>query len=245
MHYLNFKALKKYLFVLFIFSSFIVKAQDPNEKGNLVHYYNQPLHFGFALGINRANFMIDPSEHFEVFDSLKKVQSKAKMGFNLGMISEARLHKYLTLRLVPNLAFSERTLLYTFEGVDTVIRTKNIESTFINIPLDFKLRSKRVHNFAAYLIGGASYAIDLASKKNVPPSTNPNLNEQTVKLYKTDVYYEVGTGVDFFLEYFKFGIEAKISVGTGNMIKKENTIFSNSINRLNSKVFMLSFTFEG
>lgn len=243
----NYNKLKfKYIVALIILlSSFSLKAQDPNEKGNLTHYYNQALHFGFALGINRANFVIDPKVHFETFDSLKKVESTAKFGFNLGIISDLRLTKFVTLRFVPNLSFAERTLLYTFEGFDTIVRTKTIESTFINFPLDLKLRSKRVKNFGAYLLAGGSFNLDLASKSKVPLGTNPNLNEQIVKLKRDDLSYEVGTGAEFYLQYFKFAIEAKLSMGLKNMLKKENTIFSNSINSLNSKVFMISITFEG
>lgn len=231
-------------FVL-IFLTLLVKAQDPNERGNLRHYYDQPLHFGFTLGVNKSSFMIDPAPHFERFDSLKRVEVDPKIGFNLGIIAELRLHKYLTLRFIPNLSFVERTMLYKFEGYDDIIRTKTIESTFINFPLNLKLRSKRVHNVSAYVLGGGSYTIDLASKKKIPLTSNPNLNEQIVKLNNYDIYYEAGTGIEFYLEYFKLALEAKISIGTTNVLIGENTIFSNSINRLNSKIFLFSITFEG
>jgi hypothetical protein len=237
----------KYLsIIILVLFSLNVKAQDPNEKGNLTNYYNQTLHFGFALGINRANFSIDPSEHFERFDSLLKVEQGPKMGFNLGIVSEVRLRKYLTLRFVPNLSFAERNLQYTFSRVDSIIiRTKTIESTFINFPLDLKLRSKRVKNFSAYLLGGGAYSLDLSSKAKVPLTTNPNPNEQVIKLLKNDLYYEVGSGAEFYLQYFKLALELKLSMGTMNILKKENTVFSNSINKLNSKILMFSITFEG
>ncbi len=239
---MKFKYIFTFLIVLF---TLVVKAQDPNEKGNLTHYYNQALHFGFALGINKANFVIDPVQHFERFDSLKKVESTPKFGFNLGIVSDLRLSKYVTLRFVPNLSFVERSLDYTFEGVDTIVHTKTIESTFLNFPLDLKLRSKRVKNFGAYLLAGGSYNLDLASKAKVPLIANPNLNEQIVKLKRDDFSYEIGTGAEFYLPYFKFAIEAKLSMGIKNMIQKENTIFSNSINSLNSKILLISITFEG
>jgi pyruvate kinase len=237
----------KYISILILFLfSLNVKAQDPNEKGNLPHYYNQTLHFGFALGLNRANFSIDPSEHFERFDSLYKVEQGPKVGFNLGIISEVRLQKYLTLRFVPNLSFVERNIKYTFSGIDTtIVRIKTIESTFVNFPLDLKLRSKRVKNFGAYLLGGGAFALDLGSKAKVPLTTNPNPNEQIVKLKKSDFYYEVGSGAEFYMQYFKLALEVKLSMGTSNILKKENTVFSNAINKLNSKILMFSITFEG
>lgn len=234
----------KYILTSFIVLAFLfVKAQDPNERGNLTNYYNEQLHFGFTLGINRANFIIHPAEHFERLDSLKTIESVPKFGFNLGIVSELHLQKYITLRFIPNLSFAERNLQFYFEGHDTITRTKTIESTFLNFPFDLKLRSKRVKNFGAYILAGGGYSLDLASKRHVNNSTD--INEQIVKLKRDDFSYEVGAGAEFYLEYFKFAIEGKLSIGTKNLLIKDNTIYSNSVDKLNSKVFLISLTFEG
>ncbi len=235
----------KYLFTFLFFSfTLIIKAQEPAAaRGNLPNYYNQRLNFGFTLGLNRTNFIIQPASHLEQFDSLKSIQSKPKLGFNLGIVSELRLQKYITLRFVPNLSFAERDLEYFFEGHDTIVKVKSIESTFLNFPLDLKLRSARIKNFAAYLLGGGGYSIDLASKRKTVNGTDPN--EQIVKLKRDDFSYEAGAGVEFFLEYFKFAIEGKLTMGTKNLLIKDNTIFSNSVDKLNSKIFLISITFEG
>jgi hypothetical protein len=66
-----------------------------------------------------------------------------------------------------------------------------------------------------------------------------------VKLYKHDFGYEAGAGLDFFLPYFKFGIELKMSLGLRNLLVPDNTIYALSLDRLRSKVFLISFTFEG
>ncbi|MDQ3047584.1 MAG: PorT family protein [Bacteroidota bacterium] len=232
------------LIIFFLILSPLVKAQDPNERGNLTNYYGEKLHFGFTLGVNRANFIIHYAEHFERFDSLKTVQSTPKLGFNLGIVSELRLQKYITLRFIPNLSFAERNIQYYFEGHDTIVRTKTIESTFLNFPLNLKLRSKRVNNFGAYVIAGGGYSLDLASKRKTV-NTSTNINEQIVKLKRDDFSYEVGAGAEFYLEYFKLAIEGKLTIGTTNLLIKDDTIYSNSIDKLNSKVFLISLTFEG
>lgn len=238
------KTLIKYsVSAILIFIAHFAKAQDPNEKGNLTNYYRERIHFGFTLGVNRTNFVIDPADHFERFDTLKTIQSTPKLGFNLGIVSELMLHKYITLRFVPNLSFAERNLQYYFEGYDTIVRTKSIESTFLNFPLDLKLRSKRVKNFGAYILAGAGYSLDLASKSKVQNGIDPK--DQIVKLKRDDFSYEVGAGAEFYLQYFKFAIEGKLSLGTTNLLIKDNTIYSNSINKLNSKIFLISITFEG
>lgn len=239
------KELIKYVFILlFVSSALIIDAQEgATARGNLPNYYSQRLNFGFTLGINRTNFLVQPAEHLERFDSLKTIESKPKLGFNLGIVSELRLHRYVTLRFVPNLSFAERNLEYYFEGHDTIVKTKSIESTFINFPLDIKLRSARVKNFAAYVLGGAGYSLDLASKRKTVNGNDPN--EQIVKLQRDDYSYEVGVGAEFFLEYFKFAIEGKLTMGTKNLLIKDNTIYSNSLDKLNSKIFLISLTFEG
>lgn len=219
------------------------KAQDPNEKGNLEHYYNETLHFGFTMGLNRTTFIIQPVVHFERFDTLKTVIAEPKSGFNLGIVTDLRLHKYITLRFVPSLSFAERNLQYYYEGYDTIIRTKTIESTFLNFPLDLKLRSKRVNNFGAYILAGGAYSLDLASKRKVTNSVNPK--EQIVKLKRDDFSYAMGVGSEFYFQYFKFAIELKLSMGLQNLLIKDNTIFSNSIEKLNSKMLLISITFEG
>ena len=72
-----------------------------------------------------------------------------------------------------------------------------------------------------------------------------DINQQIVKLKRDDFSYEVGAGAEFYLQYFKFAIEGKLSIGTINLLIKDNTIYSNSIDKLNSKVFLISLTFEG
>jgi hypothetical protein len=226
--------------LIFILISCSVKAQE--KRGNLPDYYKEILNVGATFGINRANFIIQPAEHFERSDSLKWVRSEPKLGFNLGFIGELRLQQYITLRFVPNLSFAERNLRFYFEGHDTIVRNKKIESTFINFPLDLKLRSKRIGNFGAYILAGGGYCLDLASKRKVQ---NQSGTDAIVKLKRDDVFYEAGAGAEFYLEYFKFAIEGKLSIGTVNLLVKDNTIFSNSIDKLNSKIFLISITFEG
>jgi Outer membrane protein beta-barrel domain len=225
-------------------NNLLAQDQEAKPRGNLPNYFSEKLHFGFTLGINRANFRINYNNHFERYDSIKAIESRPKYGFNLGIVSELRLHNNITLRFVPNISFAERNLLYYIEGKkDTIVKDKSIESTFLNFPLDLKLRSKRLQNFDAYLIAGGGYSLDLASKRKTKNSSEPD--EQIVRLKRDDFSYEAGVGFEFYLEYFKFAIEGKMINGTKNLIIKDNTIFSNPIDKLNSKIFLFSITFEG
>ena len=59
-----------------------------------------------------------------------------------------------------------------------------------------------------------------------------------------DFYYEIGIGVDFYLPYFKFSTEIKYEVGTMNVLKPDKSQFTSAIERMNSKMIVLSFHFE-
>ena len=66
-----------------------------------------------------------------------------------------------------------------------------------------------------------------------------------IPLQSGDFGVEVGGGFDFFLQYFKLGIELKLGVGMTNIHLDENTYFDNPIGGLRSKVWTFSLTFEG
>ena len=53
-----------------------------------------------------------------------------------------------------------------------------------------------------------------------------------------------GFGIDFYLEYFKFSPQIKLCYGFLNLLSKDNTVYTQSIQRLTTNGWMLSFTFE-
>jgi hypothetical protein len=70
------------------------------------------------------------------------------------------------------------------------------------------------------------------------------LTKSTASYKIYDISVNVGVGIEFYTQYFKFGVEAKMGYGFFNLIKHEDNLYTNSIDRLNSKIFLLSFTFE-
>lgn len=219
-------------------------AQQHRGPQNRMEYYGDPVHFGFFLGVNRTNFVITTVNDLGAAagDSLKTVLSTPHYGFNLGIVSELRIHEYATLRFTPDIAFGSRSVEFHFEGTDTFDVKKEVESTFLDFPLSLKIRSKRLNNVAAYMIGGMKYTLDLASQKN---AKNQIPGQEVIKLNNSDFGFEAGAGVDFFLPYFKFGIELKAGLGMRNLLVKDETIYAQSLDALRSKVFLISLTFEG
>jgi len=223
--------------------SAVAQSYEGRSSEILPKFDRRKYHFGFLLGMNYMDFAIKTVEDFTPFDSLTNATTKPDFGFDIGIVSSLRLTKYLSLRFVPTLSFGNRNVEYTFRYKDSIsyVQNKKIESTFMTFPIYIKYQSKRLGNFRAYIIGGAKYSIDMASQAK----KRNKEGEAPIKLARHDYMADIGTGVDFFLPYFKFGIELKMSYGLRDLLIKENTIYTNSVKRLNSKIFQLSFTFEG
>ncbi len=230
-----------------------------NKVKNLPKYDFRIKHFGFILAANQMLFTIKTKPGFsditfnqsqspDIFaDSSKllQVNSDPTLGFTIGIVSDLRLGKYLNLRFIPSLAFGERYMNYTIlrykDGEPTLVDIqKNITSTYVGLPLYVKYKSKRINNIRAYVLGGIKYNIDLAANKKKKDDTG----ETYLKLKKNDFLFEIGVGFDFYTGFFKFGTELKMSYGTVDLLQRENNIYTDCIERLNSKIFQLSFTFE-
>lgn len=252
---------KKYLFLIIWCSthSLLQAQQDKSAGQNLPNFYHNRLHFGFTIALNSTDFRIHLKPIAALPDTIidtvryamRNIYHKPAPGFALGIVSDLRLHDYVRLRFTPNISFASRSLEYHLsnkKGDSTLVFEKSVESTFLIFPLEVKIQSKRAFNFSAYVIGGGGYAMDLAgNKKSQGLSGSGNvLDNSVVKLYRDDYFYSGGGGVDFYLKYFKFGLEIKILAGTRNLLYPRNNIFSQkSIDKVNSRMVVFTMTFEG
>ncbi|MBM3435912.1 MAG: PorT family protein [Bacteroidetes bacterium] len=226
---------------------------------NMPTYDFSKYHFGFILAVNQMLFTIRPVENLNLiyFDSIAaaeinadsakifSIESEPTYGFTVGIVSNLRLGNYFDLRFVPSLAFGERNLDYRFKKYPDTTNLvldvrKNIPSTFVEFPFTLKYKSKRLNNYRAYLLGGFSYRFDLSSQAKKKKETGV----VQVKLNRNDVYLNLGFGFDFYFEWFKFGTELTMSYGLFDILKHENNIYTEGIDKLSSKVFQLTFTFE-
>jgi hypothetical protein len=253
----------RYISILVI-SILILSAGKANaqKKGvmNLPNYNNSPYHFGFILAVNQMNFTIKMKNGFQnvTYDSLQspdiyadslkllRINAESTMGFTVGIVGNLKMGKYFDLRIIPSLSFGERYLDYYMkayiEGQPAYVEIrKNITSAHVDFPLHIRYRSKRVHNFGAYVVAGAKYVLDLAATRADKKEED---NETLVKLRKNDIAAEVGVGVEFYNAWFKLGIEVKMSYGLFNLIREEGNIYTGGIEELRSKIWQLSFTFE-
>jgi hypothetical protein len=231
---------------------------------NKPEYDLAPYHFGFLLGINEMLFTLKTTpgyqEKFYYNDDFQQsipdqnsdsanlfnVEATPTFGFVIGIVGNLRLGEYFDLRFTPSLTFGERDLDYSIKNYysdfepQTILVTKNIQSTFVEFPLWVRFKGQRIHNVRPYILAGGKWSLDLASnaKKKADNAS------AFVFINRKDIYALGGVGFDFYTAYFKFGTELTMSYGLFDILKRDNTIYTGSIDRMSSKIFQISFTFE-
>ena len=232
--------MKKILIFLLLITSLSSFGQRHKKPQNLPRYDFKKIHFGFTLGINSLNFNINKNKKFLDNDTLLSTLSQDQKGFNLGIVSNLRLGRYTDLRFIPTLVFGERILNYQFNETSNLnLNDKRIESTLIDFPISLKYKSERYNNFRTYVMCGIKYSLDIASQSEIDDE-----GQELVKLNNHDLMLEGGFGIDFYLQYFKFSPQIKISHGIINILSKDNTLYTQTLNNLKTSSWMLSFTFE-
>lgn len=261
----------KIVAVILLLAATVIPAQAQRRTVRyLPNYENEPYHFGFLLAYNQMMYTIKTVENYQNIaqpaDSwpngnyslpntqclyVYNVETQQTPGFTVGILGSKRLGRYFDLRFIPSLSFSERRLHYLFavKGVDgnTDMKaiTKSIGTTFVEFPLNIKYRSKRYNNIGAYVFGGINPKLDLASQKDNKETDgqgNEFINNLVTKRF--DFAGELGAGFDIYNQWFRMGIEVKMSYGFMDIVKNPAFIYTAPIDKLRNKLFQVSFLFE-
>jgi hypothetical protein len=243
----NFNMLKfGFVFLLFCLIALTSFAQMEKPK-NYGRYDERYIHFGFMLGFNSANFTVYPKVDAYQIYGLKSLVSKSSPGGQVGIVSTIKLGTpVVRLRFLPTLSFQERVLQYTFDQSKPTEKKEayneeRVNSTNVDLPMMLQFRTLRYNNFAAYVLLGGQYTIDLQSQEDA----SQNFNDPFVKIKRNDWFGQVGGGVEFFAPYFKFGIELKYSRSFTNSLIPEGTFIAKPVDKLFNNAWWLSFIFEG
>ncbi|WP_299801276.1 porin family protein [uncultured Maribacter sp.] len=194
------------------------------------------LNWGYFLGLNQYDFK------FEYKENAQDILVSKSFGFNVGLIGEVRLNEFLDVRFEPGLHYGSRLLGFPgFEDERDAIR--EVKSTYINFPLLLKASTRRYGNFKPFLLGGVSTGLNLGSNEE---SLDDN-STGTFRMKKWVYNYELGFGIDFYLEYFKFtpSIRGVFTI-TDELIPDNdpNSPWTGNIESLKTRGIFINFTFE-
>ncbi len=204
---------------------------------NIQNEDKKPINFGYYLGFNRYDFQFEFQN-----DIGQDVLVEQTYGFNVGVLGELRLNEFLDLRFEPGLLYTQRNLGFPgFDNANDAIR--EVRSTYIRFPLLLKVSTRRFNNFKPFIIGGGYAATNLGSKED---SLEDNSSGE-FRLKQAVFGYELGFGIDFYTEFFKFTPSIRgVFALTNELVPDEdpNSPWTGNINALRTRGIFINFTFE-
>ncbi len=229
----------RHFFQVIILLSFpILVSAQVKKPWNDPGYDNKLVHFGFSVGVNTMDLAIKRSLKADTITSPLLIPDVTKInpGFQVQIVSNLKLGDNLDLRFLPGISFGSRTISFYKDDNQSLVGTVDIESSYLDFPLDLKYRSNRLNNYRPYILGGVNYRYDMAARK-----------QDELRFKPGDIYYEIGVGVDWYLPFFKFSTEIKLGVGLFDLLvrdAKSNQNYMASIDKINAYIVGLSFHFE-
>jgi len=228
-------------------------AIDRSRKGhikgitveNLSNYNDRFFHPGVYVSPNFSRFFLEQSAgYFQAQQQGRGLSANSIIspGFGVGFIGDIRLGPASTpfhLRFAPGLSFLTRRVEYLSAGAgqaDT-IRTQEVGTTQLELPLLLKYQSTRRRNTRFYMVGGIKPSFAVTQRQNTPA-----INQLSV--VRNDVMLEYGFGLDLFYPYFKFGPELRFSHGLRNILDPRNNAYSNALQSLRTNTVTLYLNIE-
>lgn len=209
-----------------------------NEKPvlNIENKDKRFLNYGYYLGFNQYDFKFDYN------NNTGDILVDKTLGFTVGLIGEMRINEFLDVRFEPGLAYNQRNLGFPgFTEERDAIR--EVKSTYINFPILLKVSTRRLGNFKPFLVGGGSASLNLGSNETALDDNASGTFRMTKWVYN----YELGFGIDFYLEYFKFSPSIRgVFAITDELIPDNdpNSPWTSNIGALRTRGLFINFTFE-
>lgn len=180
--------------IILIFTVFNLQAQRRDIVEYQQNWDEQFVFWGYYLGINKKDYKIS------YLTNNAEIVVTAAAGFNVGLIGDLKLHNNISLRLEPGLSSNTKTLAFTHINGGAKDSIREVNSTYLRIPLLLKFNTNRLNNIRPYLIGGVSYDYNFSSNQD-----NPDDNyDGEFRMKKNNFTYEIGAGIDIYLPYFIF-----------------------------------------
>ncbi len=228
-------------------------AAQRRRMQNMPTFDEKMLHFGFTLGTNFGDFVV-VNNNPRLYSDVAGIYP----GFSVGMVSNLRMGTDFDLRFMPGLSLARRPLTFNDDiyvrtgsgaGSDVLIggdpRVLPFTPIFLDFPLHIKYKARRINNGRPYLTTGPAFRYDL----NTSQISVNDRNVHLVDITKGSFYYEIGTGWDTYFPFFRFSVEAKVSLGLGSILKSippsdQPDGYHKSMDALRSNLFSLLFHFE-
>ena len=113
----------------------------------------------------------------------------------MGVLGELKANDWLSLRLIPTMHFGDKKVVFKEQRSGKVVE-QYVKSTYLSVPVDFKISAARFNNYRPYVVAGVAPTVDLTVKKG---------KELLVK--RTDMMFEIGMGPTAMNHYSRNGMK--------------------------------------
>ncbi|MEP5255604.1 type IX secretion/gliding motility protein PorT/SprT [Winogradskyella rapida] len=228
---------------LFAFQNSSAQLFTKEKVANPVDNIDQKrLTWGYFIGFNQYDF------NFDYQEDLKDILVDEAVGFHLGLIGDMRINDYMNLRLEPGVFFTTRNLMYDeslfpnddYNDSDLL---REVKSTYVHIPLLLKISTKRINNFKPFIIGGFSTALNLSSNQDNPDDNSSG----EFRMEKNSYFYEIGFGIDLYLQYFKFTPSIRGIFSMNDELVRDadpNSPWTGNVAKMQTRGVFINFTFQ-
>lgn len=233
--------MKRHILILTLLFSCLASMAQERKLQNRPYIDQRRLHYGFFIGVHSQDLEFDNNGYItEDGESWFADVAEYSPGFSVGVLAEAYLTQNLALRVIPSLYFGQRNVTFHEQYSGEEYR-QVMKSTLLALPINLKFSAPRFNNYRPFLIAGVNPTLLLTNK-----------NQQALKLKPFDCYLEIGMGCDFYLPFFKLIPELKFCFALSNLIdKNRNDLidksllkFTESIDKAQGRMIMLTFYFE-
>lgn len=233
--------LRKVLLLVLILAS-TTHLFSQREKVLKLPSFDKPLfHYGFYLGMNSNGYKVSYKPSFV---TKPEVEVQSSVGFNVGLIADLKLHNNFNLRFEPGLMSNTKTLVFNHMSGETESRrTREVGATFLHLPIILKASTNRMNNIRPYVLGGISYDYNFSSNEN----NNDDNFAGNFRTKTSNLFYEVGIGIDLYLNYFKLSPSIRGVFAINNELKYDNSSpspWTDPIDFLGTRGVFLHLAFE-
>ena len=215
----------------------------------------RPMHFGILVGMNLQDIELENvgPQTITLEDGTTREETivcdadRWNAGFSVGVLADLRLSQHLNLRFSPTMHFGAKHLYFkslteTNQEGRPIEASQDMKNTYISLPIGLKFSAERWNNYRPYITAGINPTMNLTSK-----------NQEYIQLKRTDMFLEVGLGVDLYLPFFKLIPELKFCYSLRDAIDHDHANelqdvnlrkYTNAVSRGCSKMIVLTFYFE-
>ncbi len=204
------------LLSIMLLSTNLYSQKRKDKVEYLSNFDKKAVRWGFYLGLNRMDYRISYKAEEYFPEAIDRIETTPRIGFNVGLIGDIRLHNNINIRIEPGLATNNKKIYFKYLNTaqDSV---RKASGTYMHVPLLVQFSANRYKNIRPYVIGGVTYDHNFAGNFD-------NINDNSsgeFRMQKHNFMYEVGIGMDFYLVWFKFSPSIRGVFAINNELKRD------------------------